>query len=125
MEVVSADLDNADSVRAAFEGAASAFAMATHDGPDGPEDPLLAALGDEPTTLDALLARTGWPASELAAKLLQLELDSQVARLPGGRTVNSGWPPASTLVSPRTSATKASRSSGVTWRSACSAWNPG
>jgi uncharacterized protein YbjT (DUF2867 family) len=37
VEVVSADLDSADSVRAAFEGAASAFAMATHDGPDGPD----------------------------------------------------------------------------------------
>src|SRR4051812_40570154 len=36
-EVVSADLDNAASVRAAFDGAAAAFAMATHDGPDGTE----------------------------------------------------------------------------------------
>ncbi len=36
-EVVSADLDSADSVRAAFDGAAAAFAMATHDGPDGTE----------------------------------------------------------------------------------------
>jgi uncharacterized protein YbjT (DUF2867 family) len=34
-EVVSADLDSADSMRAAFDGAAAAFAMATHDGPEG------------------------------------------------------------------------------------------
>ena len=34
-------------------------------------------------TLDALVARTGWPAHELSARLLELELDGQVARLPG------------------------------------------
>jgi uncharacterized protein YbjT (DUF2867 family) len=36
VEVVRADLDDVDSVRAAFDGAAAAFAMTTHDGPDGP-----------------------------------------------------------------------------------------
>jgi DNA processing protein len=49
-----------------------------------PADPLLDALGFEPTTLDALLARTGWPTAELAARLLELELAGHVARLPGG-----------------------------------------
>jgi DNA processing protein len=49
-----------------------------------PSDPLLEALGSDPVTLDALLARTGWPAAELSAKLLELELDGAVARLPGG-----------------------------------------
>jgi DNA processing protein len=57
-------------------------------GADGAEagaaDPLLAALGHDPATLDALLARTGWPADRLAARLLELELDGAVARLPGG-----------------------------------------
>ncbi len=48
------------------------------------EDPLLHALGHDPVTLDALLARTGWPVSELSARLLTLELDGLVARLPGG-----------------------------------------
>jgi len=52
--------------------------------PDGPADPLLDALGHDPVTLDALLARTGWPVSELTAKLLELELEDRVARLPGG-----------------------------------------
>ncbi len=47
-------------------------------------DPLLDALGHDPTTLDALTARTGWPAAELQARLLQLELEGRVARLPGG-----------------------------------------
>ena len=48
-----------------------------------PRDPLLQALGDAPMTLDALVERTGWPAQELSARLLELELDGQVARLPG------------------------------------------
>jgi uncharacterized protein YbjT (DUF2867 family) len=37
VEVVYADLDDVDSVRAAFDGAAAAFAMTTHDGLDGPK----------------------------------------------------------------------------------------
>jgi DNA processing protein len=41
------------------------------------------ALGHDPVTLDALGARTGWSARELSARLLELELDGQVARLPG------------------------------------------
>jgi DNA processing protein len=47
-------------------------------------DPLLAALGHDPASLDALSARTGYGAAELNARLLELELDGQVARLPGG-----------------------------------------
>ena len=52
-------------------------------GEDGVQDPILAALGYDPATLDALVARTGWPAAELSARLLELELEGQVARLPG------------------------------------------
>ncbi|MBK1688301.1 DNA-processing protein DprA [Rubrivivax gelatinosus] len=52
--------------------------------PDEPCDPVLEALGHDPATLDALLARTGWPSAELSARLLELELDGRVARLPGG-----------------------------------------
>jgi DNA processing protein len=47
------------------------------------EDPLLAALGFDPIGLDALVARTGQGAAELAARLLDLELEGRVARLPG------------------------------------------
>jgi uncharacterized protein YbjT (DUF2867 family) len=36
VEVVCADLEDVDSVRVAFDGAAAAFAMTTHDGLDGP-----------------------------------------------------------------------------------------
>jgi DNA processing protein len=50
----------------------------------GREDPVLQALGHDPATLDALCARTGWSTQELSARLLQLELDDHVARLPGG-----------------------------------------
>jgi Smg protein len=46
-------------------------------------DPLLAALGFDPVTLDALVAPTGTSASELSFGLLELELDGQVSRLPG------------------------------------------
>jgi DNA processing protein len=48
------------------------------------EPALLRALGHEPATLDALGARTGLPAAELNAQLLELELEGRVARLPGG-----------------------------------------
>lgn len=47
------------------------------------KDPLLEALGFDPVTLDALVARTGWSASELNGRLLEMELDGRVARLPG------------------------------------------
>ncbi len=63
-----------------------ALALAAPSGDDDPDasDPLLAALGHDPVTLDALLARTGESAPVLSARLLQLELEGQVARLPGG-----------------------------------------
>ena len=48
-----------------------------------PEQELLDALGHDPTTIDALVSRTGWPASVLAGKLLELELQGLAARLPG------------------------------------------
>jgi DNA processing protein len=49
-----------------------------------PEDALLAALGHDPVSLDALQARCGWPTDRLQAQLLELELLGQVGRLPGG-----------------------------------------
>ena len=51
---------------------------------DASRDPLLDALGHDPATLDSLQARTGWPTPELLARLLDLELEGRVARLPGG-----------------------------------------
>lgn len=45
---------------------------------------LLEALGFDPVSLDALIARTGIAAPPLQARLLELELAGCVARLPGG-----------------------------------------
>jgi DNA processing protein len=47
-------------------------------------DPLIAALGFDPVSLDALQARTGLDTARLQASLLELELNGQVVRLPGG-----------------------------------------
>lgn len=48
-------------------------------------DPLLAALGFDPVGLDELIARTGESAAVLAARLLDLEIEGRVARLPGAQ----------------------------------------
>jgi DNA processing protein len=47
-------------------------------------DAVLDALGFDPATLDALVARSGIGAALLQARLLELELDGRVARLAGG-----------------------------------------
>jgi DNA processing protein len=52
-------------------------------GPDA-GDPLIAALGFDPVSLDALQARTGLDTARLQGRLLELELCGQVVRLPGG-----------------------------------------
>jgi DNA processing protein len=49
----------------------------------GRSEPLLDAMGHDPVTLDALSARTGFGVAELSVRLLELELDGHVARLPG------------------------------------------
>ena len=48
------------------------------------DGPLLQALGFEPVGLDALQARCGWPTERLQARLLELELEGALGRLPGG-----------------------------------------
>lgn len=48
------------------------------------EDPLLVAMGHDPVSLDALQARTGLDTATLQARLLELELDGAVSRMPGG-----------------------------------------
>lgn len=45
--------------------------------------PILDAMGYDPINLDELVRRTGWSAAELNVRLLELELDGRVARLPG------------------------------------------
>ena len=53
------------------------------ESPEG-DSSFLSALGFDIVSLDALQARTGLPTPELQAKLLELELDGFVRRLPGG-----------------------------------------
>lgn len=48
------------------------------------EDGILAALGFDPVSLDALVARTGIAPAHLQGRLLELELQGDLARLPGG-----------------------------------------
>ena len=52
--------------------------------PPSADDQLLAALGFDAVSLDALQARTGLDTARLQAQLLELELSGTVARLPGG-----------------------------------------
>jgi len=49
-----------------------------------PESALLQALGYDATSLDTLQARTGLDTAALQAELMTLELQGEVARLPGG-----------------------------------------
>lgn len=49
-----------------------------------PSCPVLCALGHDASTLDQLLARTGWPTAALQARLMELELQRVIRRLPGG-----------------------------------------
>jgi DNA processing protein len=51
---------------------------------ESPATPLLDALGFGPISLDAVQARTGLPTADLQARLMALELEDLVARLPGG-----------------------------------------
>jgi DNA processing protein len=54
------------------------------DGPSGPQQALLDALGFDPVGLDALQARGNLDTASLQAQLMALELEGLVARLPGG-----------------------------------------
>lgn len=68
---------------AAGAGATPAATETAADSGDD-DDEVLRALGHDPATLDALIARCGWPAPALNAHLMSLELDGRVVRLPGG-----------------------------------------
>jgi DNA processing protein len=50
---------------------------------DAPDDAVLQALGWSAATLDVLQIRTGWSTSDLTVRLLTLELDGRIERLPG------------------------------------------
>ncbi len=77
-------VETADDIVDELRGTVRTTAGVGSGGDRSPADPLLDALGHDPVTIDALVARTGEAASALAARLLELELDGLVARLPGG-----------------------------------------
>lgn len=80
-------VETADDILQELRWPVAAAAAPAAESPDPPgvgDDRLLEALGFDPLTLDALTARTGWPTAELQARLLELELDGHIARLPGG-----------------------------------------
>ncbi|MFT7721361.1 MAG: DNA-processing protein DprA [Roseateles sp.] len=64
-------------------GATPAAALTAPEETPHEQQALLDAMGHDPVSLDALMARCGWPAAELSAALLALELDGEVARLAG------------------------------------------
>lgn len=59
-------------------------AAAATGGAAGEPDELLERMGYDPVALDQLQARSGWPTDRLSARLLELEFEGRVARLPGG-----------------------------------------
>lgn len=72
-----------DAPAATAATAVSPDGEALSDAQAGGEDPVLRAMGHDPVGQDALSARTGLGPAELGARLLELELMGQVARLPG------------------------------------------
>jgi DNA processing protein len=78
-------VESAEDILVELQGHAAVAEDGTAEpAPAGRSDPVLQALGHDPATLDALCARTGWSAQALSARLLELELEDRVARLPGG-----------------------------------------
>ncbi|MFT7776744.1 MAG: DNA-processing protein DprA [Roseateles sp.] len=81
-------VESADDVLAelsALDRAPGAAPATIQEGTERPHEwqMLLEAMGFAPISLDALMARSGWPAAELSAALLELELAGQIARLAG------------------------------------------
>jgi DNA processing protein len=58
--------------------------MSANTGFSSQIDDILENMGYDPVSLDALIARTGYSTALLQARLLELELEGHVARLPGG-----------------------------------------
>jgi len=81
-------VDSADDIVDELAPRARVARMASappEDGAPARKDPILEALGFDPIGLDELIARTGQSAADLSARLLDLELQGRVARLPGQR----------------------------------------
>jgi len=82
-------VESAEDVMEEFGALRSAVAVADQtqapdESPVEISDPVLRALGFDLLTLDELQSRTGWSTGALQAQLMTLELEGQLARLPGG-----------------------------------------
>jgi DNA processing protein len=66
-------------------GMASDKAITPHDEPAGEADPVLAAMGFDPMSMDEISQRCGIGAAEAAARVSRLEIHGRVCSLPGGR----------------------------------------
>lgn len=64
--------------------AGDAHSDSADEGFSSEHEELLEAMAYDPVSLDILVARTGYSAALLQARLLELELEGHVARLPGG-----------------------------------------
>lgn len=74
---------------AASEGTRQAACQAGSGVPTeaGDDDPILAAVGREPVLPDTLADHLGWPVGLLTARLVELEIEGRLMRLPDGRVV--------------------------------------
>ena len=50
---------------------------------DDGNDPILSILMDNPVHVDVLIKKTGIPASQVVSKLIQLEMEGIIRKLPG------------------------------------------
>ncbi|MBY0466039.1 MAG: DNA-processing protein DprA [Burkholderiales bacterium] len=74
----------ADEVATADQAAPEDLGAAPADGTGQSGDAVLDSMGHVPIGLDAIQARTGLSTATLQARLLDLELDGHLARMPGG-----------------------------------------
>lgn len=77
-------VESAQDVLEEFAPAVGSRADAVPGTGEAPLDSLEQAMGLDPVSLDALQARTGLDIASLQARLMALELEGHVARLPGG-----------------------------------------
>ena len=78
-------VESAEDVLAELSGfRASGYASTTKATPATPDRGLLAYMGHDPVDVDSLCSRAGMSAEQVSTELLRLELDGQVAALPGG-----------------------------------------
>ena len=80
-------VESAEDIMEEFKWAAAEQpdSSAAGDPPPPQLNALLGCLGAAPTGIDALIERSGLPAQKVVAILLQLELEGEVAALPGAR----------------------------------------